>query len=81
MTVKDIRGAINGSKDGWRTAAGVANELGLEVSLVKTILEGHSWFLQADALNTRFYTTKERYFRLTNAFHVILDFLCQKVTI
>ena len=73
--------AINKSKDGWRTARGIANELDLSVDFVKIILEKNRRFIYADALNTRFYSTKEKYFRWTNFMHIFSDFFSQKVTI
>jgi hypothetical protein len=73
--------AFEQSRYGWLTAQQIAKQWGLDLGMVKHILETDSQFLGADARNERFYTTKERYFRWSNFMHIIGDFLTQKITI
>jgi hypothetical protein len=80
-TTSTIVFAIKESRYGWLTAQQIAKRWGLDLGMVKHILETDSQFLHADAMNERFYTTKERYFRWRNIIHIIGDFLTQKITI
>jgi hypothetical protein len=80
-TASTIVFAIKESRYGWLTAQQIAKRWGLDLGMVKHILETDSQFLHADAMNERFYTTKERYFRWRNIIHIIGDFLTQKITI
>jgi hypothetical protein len=79
-----VRAAITNSRYQWRTAQGIAADVGISAEAVSRIISNGNDFLQAYRPNARgetLYTTREKYLSDSTLAQRILDAMTNKVGI